>query len=151
MRACLQSVGSGYGPYADNDFAIGAHQTFALRHHAADIILLARHHSAKTEIGSSRRAIELSSRHMALLDAHHRERLHAIGCDPELLACMHEQFCSEIAIIGRNRKLIGMLTGKRNAEKPRRKPAENAHLLGCKIGKAVVVQLDAIAYFLERC
>ena len=92
MCAGLEPVGFGHRPYADDNFAIGAHQAFALRHHSADVVFLGRHHPAKTEIGSGRRSIELSSRHMAFLDAHHRERLHAIGCDPELSspACMSD-------------------------------------------------------------
>src|SRR5438045_7715453 len=52
-----------------------------LRHDAPDAILLPRHQPSEAEIARGELPVDLVARYVPLLDAHHSERLDAIGHD----------------------------------------------------------------------
>jgi hypothetical protein len=79
-------------PQADELLAVGPLERLAAGHDAADIVLSGRHHATQPEVVGRRGAVEFGARHMALLDAHDRQRLDAVGRDAELRpACMIER------------------------------------------------------------
>src|SRR5262245_50892996 len=110
-------------------------QRLALAHHAADEILAARHHAAEAEILGGGGAVELAAGDMALLDAHDRQRLDAIGDDAEARAFAHQQARHPVAMVGGHRQLIGELAGEGDAEQSSGNPAGHRDGLGAEIGE----------------
>ena len=56
---------------ADQRRPVRRQQRLSLRQDAADIVLLFRHHAAEAEIARGQLPVDLVTRHMPLLDAHH--------------------------------------------------------------------------------
>jgi hypothetical protein len=104
----------------------------------ADIVLLRGHHPPEAEIARRGLAVELVAGDMALLDAHHAERLGAVGRDADAAAGLPSAPAQRIAIARRHRELIGELAGERDPEQPRRNAAADVNSARREIGEGLV-------------
>ena len=116
----------------------------ALRHHAADVVLLARHHAAEAQIARGQLPVDLVAGHMALLDAHHAERLGAVGRDAELLARRHDGADQRIAIARRDGQLVGKLAREREPITAAPRCRRDRHLARAEMRQRLVAEVELL-------
>src|SRR4029079_10231532 len=76
-------------------------------------------------------------------DAHHAERLGAVGRDAELLARRHDGADQRIAIARRDGELVGYLTGERQPIEPCRDAADR-HLARAEMRERLVADVELL-------
>src|SRR3984893_19408201 len=86
LQAVAQALAPEGPPYADELQPLGRCEAGALRQRAADEIALLLQHPLKAEIVGAGVAVQLSSRHVTLLNTQGVERFEAIGRNAEGLA-----------------------------------------------------------------
>ena len=80
---------------------------------------------------------------MTLLDAHHAERLDAIGRDPELLSRRHDGADQRVAIAGRDGQFVGKLARERQPVEARPDAADR-HLARAEMRQRLVADVDLL-------
>src|SRR5665648_1016823 len=95
----------------------------ALAHEAANEVLLLRYHFAHAEIVRRGLAVELRARGVTFLDAHHTERLGAVGGDAVVGACRQNRADHGVAEPRRDADLVSELAGERETIETRLRPA----------------------------
>src|SRR5882762_5497592 len=114
LQAVAQAVPALEGPYPDELQPIRRREAGALRQRAADEIAVLLQHPLKAEIIGAGVAVELRSRHVALLDAQGVERLEAVGRYTQGLACLEHRRPRLQGVSGRYRQFVGQLARERD-------------------------------------
>ena len=135
---------------ADDLLAVRVNEARALRHHAADEVLLGGHHLAHAEVARGGGAVQFAAGHVALLDAHDGEGFHAIGRDAEFIARLHHRAGNHGAVIRRNGQFVGVLAREGEAEQARRDAVHDGDLEGCHVRHRLVRHHEVVHQLLQR-